>query len=306
MCSGGRVVRGRAIAIQRKRAILAASVGSCRVDRGIVVSGLGGGGTLRRGRTRHGGLVLRRRRLARLREGGRIRRVWRGVTSGGMRRSILRGVVVIALVGRRPLGNCCVGVSGRIIRCGCVTRGGWRSLLGGRCRCVGRVLGRRAGMVGQRSCRCRSKLLGVIIRVGRRVHRGWLVVVLRSRIARMCRAGSRSAGQEQLFFRARRRGRGVLVALPLGRAKERRIVALVEAGSTTGLRVRYGVLNRRHMAVSALVVSERHGEGGSARARRFQSKTRNVTTTKFAGSDAGCAFLSSQLGRRVNVAEGEP
>lgn len=56
----------------------------------------------------------------------------------------------------------------------------------------------------------------------------------------------------------------VALRVRLGRAEERRIVALVEARPATRMRARYGILDRRNVAVPALVVSERHGSAGSA------------------------------------------
>lgn len=56
----------------------------------------------------------------------------------------------------------------------------------------------------------------------------------------------------------------VTLRVRLGRAEESRIVALVEARPPARLRARHGVLDRRNMAVPALVISERHGGVGSA------------------------------------------
>lgn len=220
-------------------------------------------------RARHGWVILRNRRLARVSKPGRVRRVRGAVARGRLGRAVMRGVVVVALVGRGSLGNRCVGVSSRIIGRRCITRCGCRGLLVGRPSRVGRILGRRPGMIRQGHGLRRSEMLRIIHRMGGWLDRRRLVVVLEIRgVAGSCRSGSRATRQEQLVLppgRSRRARRRALIALRVrpGRAEERRIIALVEARPATKMRARHGVLDRWNVAVSALLVSERHGAGSA-------------------------------------------
>lgn len=97
----------------------------------------------------------------------------------------------------------------------------------------------------------------------------------------------------------------VALRVRLGRAEERRIVALVEARPATRMRARYRILDRRNVAVPALVVSERHGGAGST-GSSVVSGWGNVRIHKAAGLGGSKVFSTlyckaSQRGRQVSL-----